>query len=159
MIADLGEQYHLEMLENARSLAQGSRCEKMRFGCLLITEGGLFAGSGFNESVRPERCCVRVGVKSGTCLERCFAVHAEQMALLMSRRQAHSPVIAYVAGYYPDGREWVSDGFYCTFCVRLLREAGVRWVVMPSQGDGVLVQHIEEAVDFAYDWALGVATA
>ena len=150
----------LTYLSLARALSRESTCEKMRFGCLITDLELRVLGAGFNHSVRPDGCCLRRGVPSGTQLERCFAVHAEQAALLDMLGKAGDrelAKVAFVAGLYPDGKPYESTGFSCTFCVRLLREAGVVLVVIPDSSlpVGFRLQSVESAITTAYEVARG----
>lgn len=157
-------QAHLELLAVALGFSDLSICQKMHFGCVIADLDLRRLGVGYNHSIRPDLCrraCLREGIKSGARLELCYAVHAEQAAVVNmlwgGLYVPHTPLIAYVAGRFPDGREYESDGFSCTFCVRVLKEAGVDRIVMPNSRTeyGYVIQDIDEAVETSYEVAEG----
>ena len=145
---------HEEWLDLARILARRSICRKMKFGCVILDDHGFVTGLGYNQPLRPEQCCLREGVPSGTCLERCWAIHAEQAALIDALPHRRRLRYAYVAGYHGDGTVWQSNGFYCTACARFLYFGGVQYIVVPGS-EGPRILSIAEAIDSAYAVALG----
>lgn len=74
-------------LKMAFKLADLATCPRRKVGCLLVSENGLIIGHGFN-GVEPgaPHCidvpCPGAGLPSGTGLEKCEAIHAEQNALI-----------------------------------------------------------------------------
>lgn len=156
----LQELDHRLILDACLDMADSSNCLKKHYGCYLLTEYGLFAATGFNYSVRPSNCepCPRRDIRGGHELEKCYAVHAEQMAVIGARLR--SPYICYIAGYTPNpdgsrGKLWESTRFPCSFCARILAEAGVQFVVMPHSeiAEGYAIQTIDEALDSAFQVA------
>ena len=153
-----------------RELAGKSNCDKLRFGAVVLSKSGLVLGTGFNHNPMASKewsCeieCVgklRKGVRSGTCVERCFSVHAEQSALLScipSERGFTSLIAPYeiaVAGWWPSGEAFDNQkgGFYCSVCARIMAEAGIQYVRIWRGGKGKRVT-IEEAWRTSYENAL-----
>jgi deoxycytidylate deaminase len=141
-------------------IAERSDCDKIKFGAVALNENGTILAYGWNHNPRPRdgyscaRDCVggiRAGVRSGTCVERCYSVHAEQHALLESRWPVDE--IA-VLGVMPDGRLFDNGGgFYCTVCARLMAAAGVKRVWVLANDDWQAVS-IEDAWRQSYEAAL-----
>ena len=142
-----------------------SDCSKIRFGAALIAENEFILSTGWNHNPRASKgysCAahcvggIRAGVKSGTCVERCYAVHAEQDALVNSDRSfRYPPYRVAVLGLLPDGSLFDNGGgFYCTVCARLMAAAGVREVTIWTLGKPHTIT-IQEAWDQSY----AVATA
>jgi len=133
--------YRDAILAVLRCAADKSDCAKIRFGAAALDEGGHILAIGYNHNPRPDpgwscaaSCAggIRAGVRSGTCVERCYAVHAEQHALLLARLPIYE--IA-VAGWLPDGTLFDNGGgFYCTVCARLMASAGVAKVGIWADG-------------------------
>lgn len=130
-----------ELLERVKILAEKSDCSKIRFGALALTVSGDIIGEGWNHNPNPfpnytcsEFCVggIRKGVRSGTCVERCYAIHAEQHALITATEKPHEIL---VAGWLPDGSLFDNGGgFYCTVCARFMVASGVRVVSVWSRG-------------------------
>jgi deoxycytidylate deaminase len=149
----ISDHWHRILLETARSLATMSNCKKMKYGSIIADFNGIVISCDFNHSIRPDLCCVREGVKSGTQHEKCYALHAEGSAAL--RANIEGPKVCYVAGYYPDGREIKGSTYYCTSCARSLYEIGVKYIVLPTDNEqGFTILTIDEAIDSAYKVAL-----
>jgi dCMP deaminase len=145
-----------ELLDLLLATAQRSDCAKLKFGAAAIDAEGTVRVTGYNHHPHPpagytcaERCAggIRKGVKSGTCVERCYAIHAEQHALL---RGGLGVVEIAVAGLLPDGSLFDNGGgFYCTVCARLMLTAGVQRVSIWSNGERKVLS-IHEAWDQSY---------
>lgn len=165
-----------ELLEALLHEARKSDCDKIKFGAAALTWDGKVRGCGFNHNPRvqedwscAERCAggIRKGVKSGTCVELCYSVHAEQHALLAGYglyeifdiqlpEGALFPVneIA-VAGLLPDGSLFDNGGgFYCTVCARFMAAAGIQFVSIWTKG-----QRKRLTIQEAWDQSYGIATA
>jgi dCMP deaminase len=78
-------------LDLAALVAQRATCARRRVGCVLVNEHGHVLATGYNGPPREfqhcthETPCQGAGMPSGTGLELCEAVHAEQNALLQCR--------------------------------------------------------------------------
>lgn len=127
------------------TLANRSNCAKMKFGSIIADTKENLVGRGWNHSPNPactdcEHLCaggIRQGIKSGTRLELCHAVHAEQWAILEAGHATQGGVII-VAGVNAKGEKHLRDkslplghpnrGFYCSFCARLIWASGLTGV-------------------------------
>lgn len=74
-------------LDMARLLAEQSTCARRRVGCLLVDQHGHIIGSGYNGVAKDMTHCIDIPCRgahypSGTGLDKCEAVHAEQNALM-----------------------------------------------------------------------------
>lgn len=137
-------------LDQCYSLAQNSSCVKAKVGSQIRGPYGdmldHLLGQGWNQSPNPAfadcatLCAggIRKGVKSGTCAELCYSVHAEQYALLQAGGTAKGATL-YVASYHENGEKRLKDstlplghpmhGFYCSVCARLIMAAGIKTIV------------------------------
>ena len=148
-----------ELLQECLAVAANSDCAKLRFGAVACDETGAIIGDGWNHNPKPfdtyacARDCVgklREGVRSGTCVERCYAIHAEQHALLRAGGAAYEIV---VAGLRPDDSLFDNGGgFYCTVCARLMASAGVKYVSIWNAGVRTRIT-IEQAWEQSYSIA------
>lgn len=140
-------------------LAQQSRCMKARYGAVLVRacaescaepcaersrsngrsdsrSDRRVLGMGYNFSVAPGQCCIRSNVVSGTRAECCYAIHAEQAALMLALSRHGLDGISgstmYVVGRRPDGSLVPITNFYCTLCARMMLSLGVDEVVLAT---------------------------
>lgn len=143
-------------------LARQSDCRKMHFGCVILNNGRV-VGRGYNRRTEPvcqwyDCCEERKKIPSGTMLERCTAIHAEQMAVIQALSRFGEEVLGaavlYVAGERGDGTPFFQTGFYCSFCSRILKEAGIRTIAEASD-NGWVFETIDEALAASYEFARG----
>lgn len=133
-------------LQYAKELSTKSNCKKSRFGAAILSPRGEFLGEGYNHSIVPNLCCMREDVRHGRELERCGAVHAEQAAAIDALRKDRDIEGASIVVW---GSRWDGRVFYCSFCARILAEAGVKYVVSKAE-----TKHLKEAIEDAYSVAL-----
>ena len=86
----------------------------------ILTTGYNGAGSGVTSCKDKEECLRQVkNIKSGTCQEQCYAVHAEQNAIIQAAR----------IGVSVDGATIYCTHQPCVICLKLLVNTGVAKVV------------------------------
>lgn len=98
--------------------ATRATCARRRVGCVLVGYSGHVLSTGYNgPAVGRDHCvdypCAGVGAASGTSLELCEAIHAEQNALLQCRdvREIHTCYCTHSP---------------CVHCIKLLLNTGCR---------------------------------
>jgi len=150
-------------IQRCLELADKSPCIKRKYGSVVVKDDKII-GEGYNHPVTKEMeellCnpCIRFEINSGTRLELCSAVHAEQAAIINTYKNNEDPdgATLYVAGKDPDGkiRELCERGFYCSFCSRIMAEVGIEEVrVLTKMGIESLSK--KEYLKYSYDFALG----
>jgi len=151
----------MEYIEMCLELADNSTCGKKKYGSVIVKNGEII-GKGYNHPIREveeELChpCIREKINSGTRLEACAAVHAEQAAIIDSYKNKKDPEGAalYVAGKNADGETMVLDekGFYCSFCSRIMAEAGIKEVGVLTK-KGVEYLNRDEYLHSSFEFAL-----
>jgi len=137
-------------LDQCYGLAKNSPCAKAKVGAMVRGDYGdmpmHLLGQGFNQSPNPAfsdcaKLCaggIRQGVRSGTRLESCYAVHAEQYAIHQAGPLAKGATL-YVASFDEHGNKRLKDashplghpmhGFYCSMCARAVWMAGIARIV------------------------------
>jgi len=112
----------LEMLE---VIAKRSTCFRHQLAALIVKDNKIIS-SGYNGNPRTFPHCDEMGcirdeqnIKSGTQMETCTGVHAEQNALLQ-------------AGKMADGATMYVNAFPCKICARLIINAKIAKVVIPQ---------------------------
>src|SRR5271166_912463 len=173
-IPSLDYQKYIDM---CYEIARDSTCSKARYGAVIVAldfasssspNREFIVGKGTNHSPNPacEDCAalcaggIRAGIKSGTRLELCYAVHAEQWALLQAGPLAKNGTM-FVAGLDANWEKMLrkdpslppghpNAGFYCSMCARLMWAAGVKYIVRDTVWDIPIVYSMEEAWASAY---------
>jgi dCMP deaminase len=110
------------MLAIAAVLASRSTCARRAVGCVLTDQRGLILATGYNGVARGQLHCLSgvlcesAGAPSGTNLDGCAAVHAEQNAVLML---ANADAV----------RTCYTTASPCTSCVKLLLNTSCQRIV------------------------------
>jgi len=107
----------------AIEVSRRSTCTRRQIGAIIVSEHGEIKSTGYNGNPRglphcEEMGCIRdkLGIPSGTRLETCTAVHAEQNALIQ-------------AGTNARGSTLYSTIVPCPICARMILNAQVSRVV------------------------------
>ncbi len=92
-----------------------------KFGCLIVKNGTIIA-TGYNAQVAGQELCAQVGclrdnekIPSGTLIERCRAVHAEEMAI--------SNMIANGVGTTTAGATMYCTSEPCQICAKTIAQS------------------------------------
>ena len=162
-------------LDQCYDLAKNSTCVKAKVGAQVRGHYGdmpmHLLGQGFNQSPNPAysdcaKLCaggIRCGIKSGTQLESCYAIHAEQYAIHQAGIHAKGATL-YVASFDENGNKRLKDaslplghpmhGFYCSMCARAVWMAGIKRIVTDGV-DGI----VEFTPEDIWRTAFGVAAS
>ena len=102
-----------------------STCIRHKFGC-VISKNGKIVSTGYNGAVKGavhclDKGCIRnkLGIESGTKIEICDAVHAEQNAIIQ-------------AGSNTEGGTLYVNGTPCITCSKMMVNAGIKKIVIPK---------------------------
>lgn len=100
-------EYYLNI---ARAVAEGSKCNCLQVGCVLVKDDAIIA-TGMNGQVRGEPNCDC----NPNGIEPCDALHAEMNAVIMAALHGNSTkgALAYIT-HSP-----------CEFCIKVMRQAGI----------------------------------
>ena len=117
-----------EIFNRLEKIAKTSLCKKMQFAAVIINNQGLPIGWGKNEPLK-FGCCIRENIPSGTQLEKCYAIHAEQLALIRALESGYSLIDAelYILGI-KDNEVFDNKRFYCTLCSRILSVSKLKYI-------------------------------
>lgn len=108
-------------MAKAEKVSFKATCKKRKIGCVLVTEKGVVLGAnGAPEKIGVCKVCSRIDAKSGTQLERCYALHAEIKVLAECTKNGFSTKggVIYLWGAMP-----------CKNCLMALIESGVKEIV------------------------------
>jgi len=116
--------------------AKKSTCKKSRRGAIIVKNGKVI-GKGYNKVTFEKPCnpCIREKIHDNSRVEMCSAIHAEQMAIIdaTNRGKTLKGAIMYHVKIKNDKIVPVGD-LSCTVCSRILREAGVEFVLLYKNG-------------------------
>jgi dCMP deaminase len=140
----LDSKEHEKFMEIAWSEAKKARCQKSCYGAVIVKNNEVLA-TGRNEPVG-EACeiCLRKEkeIGSGIGSELCFAIHAEQNALLdsLKNKKDIQDAVMYI-GHLKDGKKnEFSEEPFCTVCSRLVAGAGLKGVIFYKGDKYVFVE-------------------
>ena len=115
-------------IEMLQVISKRSTCYRHQLGALIVKDNKIIS-SGYNGNPRTfphcdEMGCIsdELGIKSGTKMETCTGVHAEQNALLQ-------------AGKMADGATLYCNAFPCKICARLIINAKISRVVITKSAN------------------------
>ena len=121
-------------LEIARAVAKRSTCLRRQYGAVIVQHDEIVS-TGYNGAARGFVDCMaagicfrmQIGIPHGEQYEKCLAVHAEQNAMLSASRAEMLGATLYLVGF--ENGEELQDPLPCVLCARMLRNAGIQWVV------------------------------
>lgn len=116
----------LEYLSLAKYVSNYATCKSRNVGAVIVKDGKILS-IGYNGAPdNYEECptCYRrdQGFKSGTMLDKCYAVHAEQRAIMD----------ALINGYDIQGATIYVNCSPCTTCAKLLIHLGIKNIITSS---------------------------
>lgn len=123
---------HATFMDIARTLAKRATCSRRQVGCVLVDKYNHIIGSGYNGVGKgldhcTETPCPGAKLQSGSGLDICQAIHAEQNALLQCR-DVQSIHVAY------------TTTSPCLHCAKLFLNTGVKLIVFDELYDAEAVR-------------------
>ncbi|MBU0777712.1 dCMP deaminase family protein [Patescibacteria group bacterium] len=121
----------------AKVVCLRSTCLRHNIGCVIVKDNVIIS-TGYNGAVKSSEHCIDIGcirnemnIPSGTRIETCRAVHAEQNALLQAGSNAQDSIL-YV------------NATPCITCCKLMVNAGIKKIVIPKNDsypdkDGIII--------------------
>ena len=134
------DSYFLQM---AQLVAQRSTCRRRSVGCVLVDSNNHVVATGYNGvPTHFPHCldypCVGADSPSGTNLEQCLAVHAEQNALLQLR--SNDRLTAYLT---------VSP---CITCAKMIANSKITRIVAQESYTHAMAFSILKRANIKYDY-------
>lgn len=122
----------------AKVMAQRSSCLSRHVGCIIVDEDYKVLSSGFNGPPRGVPHCIECQrEESGKGLDYCFAVHAEQNALLQC------PNVSKIHTVYVTSSP-------CITCVKLLMNTTCQRIVYDEEYPDPLAKELWNSVGHVY---------
>ena len=122
------DKWDVRFVNMARTIATWSSCYRSgrQIGCVIVRDKRIMT-TGYNGAPAGLKTCVerreclrdRLGIASGTRMEICYAVHAEQNAIIQAAK----------LGVSIDGATLYCTHQPCSLCAKMIINAGIRRVV------------------------------
>ena len=127
------DRYYLDI---AAVVASRSTCLRRQYGAVIVKDDEIIS-TGYNGGIRGGVNCCEIGecqrekfvIPHGEQYEKCYAVHAEQNAIISVSRRDMIGATLYLAGFENGQRMPSSEVFPCYICQKMLWNAGIRLVV------------------------------
>ena len=125
-------------LDIAEAVAERGTCLRNNYGSVIVKNDEVIS-TGYTGAPRGRKNCLDLGfcmrkkceMPSGKGYERCRSVHSEQNAIISASRNEMIGATLYLVGVNKrNGRKYVNDNEPCSFCKRMLINAGVKDVYM-----------------------------
>ena len=124
-------------LDIAEAVAERGTCLRNNYGSVIVKNDEVIS-TGYTGTPRGRKNCLDLGfcmrkkceMPSGKGYERCRSVHSEQNAIISASRGEMIGATLYLVGVNKRNGEYVNDNEPCSFCKRMLINAGVKDVYM-----------------------------
>ena len=139
------DKWDARFMEMANVISSWASCyqKDRKIGAVIVKNKRIMT-TGYNGAPAGIRTCVergeclrkKQGIASGTRAEICYAIHAEQNAIINADSAAMEGATIYIVGVNADGS--LASGKPCLLCRRMLRNAKLAKVVY-YETDGSVV--------------------
>ncbi|MEA4826624.1 MAG: cytidine deaminase [Clostridium sp.] len=143
--------YYLDICE---TILERGTCLRRNFGAIIVKNDEIMS-SGYTGAPRGRKNCSDIGycrreelkVERGTRYELCRSVHAEQNAIISSRRQDMIGSILYLVGKEVDNGELVHNAAPCSLCKRFIINSGINKVVIRDTKKDFRIIDVQQWID------------
>ena len=137
-------------LDIAESVAERGTCLRNNYGSIIVKNDEIIS-TGYTGAPRGRKNCIDLGyctrqkyeMPSGKGYERCRSVHSEQNAIISAARKDMIGATLYLVGINKRNGEYVKDNEPCSFCKRMIINAGIEKVVMRDTKKEYRVQEVD----------------
>ncbi|QGU94132.1 cytidine deaminase [Clostridium bovifaecis] len=143
--------YYLDICE---TILERGTCLRRNFGAIIVKYDEIMS-SGYSGAPRGRKNCSDLGycrreelkVERGTRYELCRSVHAEQNAIISSRRQDMIGSTLYLVGKEMNNGDLVKDASPCSLCKRFIINAGISRVIIRDTKIDYRTIDVQEWID------------
>lgn len=143
--------YYLDICE---TILERGTCLRRNFGAIIVKHDEIIA-SGYSGAPRGRKNCSDLGycrreelkVERGTRYELCRSVHAEQNAIISSRRQDMIGATMYLVGKEMNTGALVEKAAPCLLCKRFIINAGISRVIVRDKDKEFRITDVQEWID------------
>lgn len=119
-------------LDIAEAVAERGTCLRANYGSVIVKDDEIVS-TGYTGAPRGRKNCIDLGycrrkkmnTPSGMGYEYCRSVHSEQNAIISAKRRDMLGSTLYLVGVRKETGEYVKDNWPCTFCKRMILNAGI----------------------------------
>ena len=137
-------------LDIAESVAERGTCIRNNYGSIIVKNDEIIS-TGYTGAPRGRKNCMDLGyctrkkheMPSGKGYERCRSVHSEQNAIISAARKDMIGSSLYLVGINSRNGEYVTDNEPCSFCKRMIINAGIEKVFMRDTKKDYRVEYVE----------------
>ena len=137
-------------LDIAESVAERGTCLRNNYGSIIVKNDEIIS-TGYTGAQKKRKNCIDLGyctrqkyeMPSGKGYERCRSVHSEQNAIISAARKDTIGATLYLVGINQRNGEYVKDNEPCSFCKRMIINAGIEKVVMRDTKKEYRVEEVE----------------
>ena len=124
-------------LNIAESVAARGTCLRNNYGSVIVKNDEIIS-TGYSGAPRGRINCIDLGyctrqkceMPSGKGYEKCRSVHSEQNAMISAARKDMIGADLYLVGINKRNGQYVVDNEPCSFCKRMIINAGIRKIYM-----------------------------
>ena len=137
-------------LDIAESVLERGTCLRNNYGSIIVKNDEIIS-TGYTGAPRGRKNCIDLGyctrqkyeMPSGKGYERCRSVHSEQNAIISAARKDMIGATLYLVGINKRNGEYLNDNEPCSFCKRMIINAGIEKVVMRDTKKEYRVQEVD----------------
>lgn len=141
-------------LDIAESVAERGTCIRNNYGSIIVKNDEIIA-TGYSGAPRGRKNCIDLGyctrqkheMPSGKGYEKCRSVHSEQNAIISAARKDMMGASLYLVGINKRNDEYVLDNEPCSFCKRMIINAGIEKVYMRDNKEEYRVQDVTKWIE------------
>ena len=139
-------------LDIAESVAERGTCLRNNYGSIIVKNDEIIS-TGYTGAPRGRQNCLDLGyctksdMPSGKGYDKCRSVHSEQNAMISAARKDMIGATLYLVGINKRTNEYVTDNEPCTFCKRMLINAGIKEVVMRDTKTEYRVEQVDNWIN------------
>lgn len=138
-------------LDIAESVAERGTCLRNNYGSIIVKNDEIIS-TGYTGAPRGRENCLDLGycmrkkseMPSGKGYEKCRSVHSEQNAIISAARKDMIGASLYLVGINKRNGEYVTDNEPCSFCKRMLINAGIEKVYMRDTKKEYRIELVED---------------
>ena len=137
-------------LDIAESVLERGTCLRNNYGSIIVKNDEIIS-TGYTGAPRGRKNCIDLGyctrqkweMPSGKGYEKCRSVHSEQNAIISAARKDMIGATLYLVGINQRNGEYVKDNEPCSFCKRMIINAGIEKVVMRDTKKEYRVEEVD----------------
>lgn len=124
-------------LNIAETVAERGTCLRNNYGSIIVKNDEIIS-TGYSGAPRGRKNCLDMGycmrkkceMPSGKGYEKCRSVHSEQNAIISAARKDMIGASLFLVGINKRNGEYITDNEPCSFCKRMIINAGIEKVYM-----------------------------